>query len=136
MKRGKSQSCRFLSQSDSSLQVQWDRICLSQPTVAAGHSVRTQKGQHVQDHPSQTQGRLSSIDDAVLVSSVQQSNSALQYIFLFRFYSLMCVQSHSVMSDSETPWTVAHQAPLSMEFSRQEYWSGFPFPPPLFPCRL
>ena len=27
-----------------------------------------------------------------------------------------------------TPWTVAHEAPLSMEFSRQEYWSGFPFP--------
>ena len=27
-----------------------------------------------------------------------------------------------------TPWTVAFQAPLSMEFSRQEYWSGFPFP--------
>ena len=29
-----------------------------------------------------------------------------------------------------TPWTVAHQAPLSMEFSRQEYWIRFPFPPP------
>ena len=28
------------------------------------------------------------------------------------------------------PWTVARQAPLSMEFSRQEYWSGLPFPPP------
>ena len=28
------------------------------------------------------------------------------------------------------PWTVAHQAPLSMEFSRQEYWSGLPFSPP------
>ena len=28
----------------------------------------------------------------------------------------------------ETPWTVAHQAPPSMGFSRQEYWSGFPFP--------
>ena len=27
-------------------------------------------------------------------------------------------------------WTVAHQAPLSVEFSRQEYWSGFPFPTP------
>ena len=27
------------------------------------------------------------------------------------------------------PWTVAHQAPLSTEFSRQEYWSGLPFPP-------
>ena len=29
-----------------------------------------------------------------------------------------------------TPWTVACQAPLSMEFSRQEYWSGVPFPSP------
>ena len=29
-----------------------------------------------------------------------------------------------------TPWTVAHLAPLSMEFSRQEYWSGLPFPSP------
>ena len=36
----------------------------------------------------------------------------------------------SVVSDSETPWTVTHQAPLSMEFSRQEYWSGLPFPSP------
>ena len=29
-----------------------------------------------------------------------------------------------------TPWTVAYQASLSMEFSRQEYWSGLPFPSP------
>ena len=29
-----------------------------------------------------------------------------------------------------TPWTVAHQAPLSMGFSRQECWSGWPSPPP------
>ena len=29
-----------------------------------------------------------------------------------------------------TPWTIARQAPLSMGFSRQEYWSGLPFPPP------
>ena len=36
-----------------------------------------------------------------------------------------------VVSDSaQPPWTVAHQAPLSMEFSRQEYWSGLPFPSP------
>ena len=39
-----------------------------------------------------------------------------------------CVSS--VMSDSGTPWTVAHQAPLSMGFSRQEYWSELPCPPP------
>ena len=30
----------------------------------------------------------------------------------------------------ETPWTVAYQAPQSVEFSRQEYWSGLPFPSP------
>ena len=30
----------------------------------------------------------------------------------------------------ETPWTVAHKFPLSMVFSQQEYWSGFPCPPP------
>ena len=34
----------------------------------------------------------------------------------------------SFVSDSAIPWTVAHQGPLSMEFSRQEYWSGLPFP--------
>ena len=35
------------------------------------------------------------------------------------------------MSDSfATPWTIARQAPLSMGFSRQEYWNRLPFPPP------
>ena len=39
--------------------------------------------------------------------------------------------SNSIMSDSfVTPWTVARQASLSMGVSRQEYWSGLPFPPP------
>ena len=34
------------------------------------------------------------------------------------------------LSYSATPWTIACQAPLSMEFSRQEYWSGLPYPSP------
>ena len=38
--------------------------------------------------------------------------------------------SLSVMSDSAIPWSIAFQAPLSVEFSRQEYWSGLPFPSP------
>ena len=42
----------------------------------------------------------------------------------------MCVLSHSVVSDSATPWTVAYQAPLSMGFPGQEHWSGLPFPTP------
>ena len=41
----------------------------------------------------------------------------------------VCLLSRSVLSDSETPWTVTHQALLSMGFSRQKYWSGLPFPP-------
>ena len=40
----------------------------------------------------------------------------------------VCVLSHVRLF--VTPWTVAHQAPLSMEFSRQEYWLGLPFPSP------
>ena len=41
-----------------------------------------------------------------------------------------CMLSHSVESDSVTKWKVALQAPLSVGFSRQEYWSGLPFPSP------
>ena len=40
------------------------------------------------------------------------------------------VKSLSRVQLFATPWTVAHQAPPSMEFSRQEYWSGLPFPSP------
>ena len=48
------------------------------------------------------------------------------------YLGCVCVYlSHQVMSDSfATLQTVAHQAPLSMGFFRQEYWSGFPGPPP------
>ena len=38
--------------------------------------------------------------------------------------------SCSAVSDSVTPWTVAHQAPLRMEFFRQKYWSELPFSSP------
>ena len=51
---------------------------------------------------------------------------------IFPIMILLCVYVcvYSVVSGSETPWTVALQAPLSMGFSRQEYWSGLPFPSP------
>ena len=42
----------------------------------------------------------------------------------------MCVLLLSHVQLFVTPWTVAHQAPLSMEFSMQEYWSGLSFPSP------
>ena len=40
------------------------------------------------------------------------------------------VCARSVMSDSAILWMIAHEAPLSIELSRQEYWSGLPFPTP------
>ena len=42
----------------------------------------------------------------------------------------MCAQLLTHVQLLVTPWTVAHQSPLSMEFSRQEYWSRLPFPSP------
>ena len=42
----------------------------------------------------------------------------------------VCAQSLSYVQLFATPWTVAHQASLSIGFYRQEYWSGLPFPSP------
>ena len=50
----------------------------------------------------------------------------------FRIYNnsvYVCSVAQSCLTFA-TPWTVACQVPLSMEFSRQEHWSGLPFPPP------
>ena len=46
------------------------------------------------------------------------------------FHCRGIAQSLSHILDSATPWTAACQAPLSMGFSGEEYWSGLPFPPP------
>ena len=56
-----------------------------------------------------------------------QSAVSVYKAFLYTKYVLShfsCVQLFAI------PWTVAHQVLLSMEFSRQEYWSGLPFPSP------
>ena len=61
----------------------------------------------------------------------QMSNQVLllSFLHIFLIKSLIfLVLSHVQLF--VTPWTVAHQAPLSMEFSRQECWSGLPFPTP------
>ena len=44
--------------------------------------------------------------------------------------SMCMLSSFSYVQLFATPWTVAHQAPVSMGLSRQEHWSGLPFPPP------
>ena len=51
--------------------------------------------------------------------------------YVLHVKSIMCVsRSLSHVSLFETPWTVAHQAPLSMGLSRKQYWSGLPCPSP------
>ena len=63
-------------------------------------------------HPYMTTGKTIALTRRTFVSKVQ-TNVSLSRVPLFA-----------------TPWTVAYQAPLSMEFSRQEYWSELPFPSP------
>ena len=59
------------------------------------------------------------------VPSLSSGNTVLVTLLLQHADSLSCVRLFV------TPWTVAHQAPLSLGFSRQEYRSGLPFPPPI-----
>ena len=65
--------------------------------------------------------RLSMTGQGKIISSEAQANQTKG----------TCVLSHfSPVRLFVTLWTVPHQAPLSMGFSRQEYWSGLPGPPP------
>ena len=58
------------------------------------------------------------------------SDDSLGFILLRIPWVSEWVKSLSRVWLFATPWTVAHQAPPSMEFSRQEYWSELPFPSP------
>ena len=49
---------------------------------------------------------------------------------LYNYICIVKVKSLSRVRLFVTPWTVAYEAPPSMGFSRQEYWSGLPFPSP------
>ena len=74
---------------------------------------------------------LDGISNGVLLSSIPVSDRRYQEVTgLLDFPMYMCVQSLSCVQFFATPWTVIHQAPLSMRFSRQQYWSGLPFPSP------
>ena len=77
--------------------------------------------------PPLSSGRISSPSFPEILSLYPQE------LFSLRNKPLSAVLQFSsqVVSDCfATPWTVAHQAPLSMGFPRQKYWSGWPFPTP------
>ena len=60
----------------------------------------------------------------------EHSPQTLDYLNDKIVCTLVCVQSFSHVHLFVIPWTVAHHAPLSVTFSRQEYWSVLPFPTP------
>jgi len=78
-----------------------------------------------QEHISDKFASLVSLGSA----DPEDGTTSLDFLVHESVPSLVLVSVKSVVSDSfVTPWTVACQAPQSMEFSRQEYWSGLPFP--------
>ena len=72
------------------------------------------------------------------IASFKLKNFLFLYFYLFLYFWLCCVfvavhNSGLITKSCPTlanPWTVALQAALSLGFSRQEYWSGLPFPSP------
>ena len=62
--------------------------------------------------------------------NIRYKEKLIQYFYLSYFIIGMYVYVLSLIWLFATPWTVAHQAPLSMEFSGQEYWSRLSFPSP------
>ena len=67
-----------------------------------------------------------------LTSKTELIEMYIVKIYLLQLYVCVCVcdQLLSLVQLFVTTWTVAHQAPLFMKFSKQEYWSGLLFPPP------
>ena len=70
------------------------------------------------------------MSDVIMIMKYHSNLTSVQH---FAGGVAMCVCMCSIVKLCQlfaTPWTVALQAPLSMGFSRQEYWGGLPFPPP------
>ena len=84
--------------------------------------------------PCNSPGQNTGVDSLSLLQGIvptQGSNSGLPHGRRILYQLSVCVLSRfSRVRHCETPWTVAHQAPLSVGFSRQEYWSGLPCPSP------
>ena len=68
--------------------------------------------------------RKRNMNDMVLLSKIIHHTMISSLLYTDHEKLLSCVQLFA------TPWTVTYQAPLSMGFYRQEYWSGLPFPSP------
>ena len=107
-------------------------FAVSWPSVWTGQAII------IQDQTGKRKGPWSNFSQKVLASGallplfllhLENQQSVFLWTFLLDFASMLVTQSCPTVA---TLWTVACQAPLSMGFSRQEYWSGLPFPSPRF----
>ena len=100
--------------------------------------------------PFKIRGMLSSCEEAIMVCvqlgkefpNMRQNEKSMKFIRVGKAVrtvgrlkgepplSQAALMSSVVSDPFVTPWTVVHQVPLSVGFSRREYWSGFPFPSP------
>ena len=82
--------------------------------------------------PPPTSSHSSRLSQTLDLNSLNHTANShgLSYFTYGNVYVLMNCYLLSRLQLFATPWTITHQNPLSMEFSRQEYWSGLPFPSP------
>jgi len=109
-----------------------DSVCTVSPAVAHGTAVPSPNCYHLCTSWwfLQIQPRLSSCLLCLCLSYFHTSYLSYHYFFL-TFHSLLLLSHFSRVRLCATPETEAHQAPPSLGSSRQEHWSGLPFPSPM-----
>ena len=94
---------------------------------------------HILGHKSNLR-KFKKIETASSISSHNAITLDITGVGCHFLLQCMKVKSESEVGQScptlPTPWTAAYQAPLSMGFFRQEYWSGVSLPSPLVVCRI
>ena len=104
----------------------------SEAGVGSGHGGRSRANCQGSDEAK----KIWEVPDTILLSPTGRlgESSWWDYKWGSRFWDLQTLASLGLVAKScptlVMPWTIAHQAPLSMVFPRQEYWSGLPFPSP------
>ena len=85
----------------------------------------------VSEKETSVRKKLTDLENELMVVGEKGSVSLVSKRWRRKFLHLyVVVKLLSQVRLFATPWTAAYQAPPSMEFSRQEYWSGLPFPSP------
>ena len=96
--------------------------------ISSGHSIQMKKNTTFFSSAHGTFSRINHILGHKSSLSKYKKTEIISSIFSDYTAMSVCVCTLSCVWLFVTPWTVAHQAPLSMESSRQEYWSGLPYP--------